>query len=358
MKAAPESTQALAPPKKKALVSPIKILVVIAISASILAYYFRGRDWHALLQAVEEANIYLACAGALIMVLNTWFFEVYLRGVHFTWFHGPFPWRDYFWMRGALYLVFLVNSQLSGAIRILYLVKKTQATFTFYAGVAFFRIILRAGALALLMIPLTWFVFELAVFKNSEWNRFYWTIFIIWNLGMLLDFYIAFRYKKFFGLSRFFFNKFEHPFFKPFQMATNYQWAWTMVVGFFPFFIFIGSYWMMAYAFNITIPVFYFMVSFLFVLLLSNLPISFGGFGTTTMAWMLFFGNYADEAALLSFTLFLPMARMVIHGLIGLLCLKPALADLLTLLTEARQKNFSKEKEAEEIKNLFLNKEK
>lgn len=350
-----EPSQEVASSKdKKRLVSPLKIFFAILISASILFYYLHGQDWHALLDAVEEANLYLACSAALVMVLNVWFFEVYLRGLHFTWFHGPFPWRDYFWMRGALYLVVLINGPLSGAARILYIVKKTQATFTLYAGIALFRIILRAGAIALLMVPLTWFVFDLPVFRESGLNRFYWTVFIIWNLGMMVDFYCAFRYEKFFGLSRFFHHKFDHAFFKPFQIASPYQWLWTMLVGFFPIFIFIAAYWLMAYAFNIIIPFFYFVVCLVFVLFLSNLPISFGGFGTTTMAWMLFFGNYADEAALLSFTLFLPMARLVLHGVIGLLCLKPALTDLIVLLTEARQQNNNKEKETEELKKLFF----
>lgn len=342
--------------QNKNLVSPVKALFAIIISVAILAYYLHDKDWHLLLEAARQANIYLAFAGALVLVLNTWFFEVYLRGVHFTWFHGPFPWRDYFWMRGALYLILLINGPLSGAARVLYVVKKTRATWTLYFGIAFFRIILRAGSLALLMIPLTYFVYDLPVFKNSTMNLIYWTLFIVWNLGVMVDIYFAFLHKKYFGFSRFFVKKFEHPFFKPFQMATHYQWLWTMLVGFLPFFIFIGAYWVMAYAFNIVIPVFYFAVCFVFVLFLSNLPISFGGFGTTTMAWMLFFEDYADESMLLSFTLFLPMALLLIHGLIGLLCLKPALGDLGALLQEAKQKNNRKNTEAQEIKKIFLGK--
>ena len=359
IQSAQASSVALAAPKviqTKNLVRPSRIILAVVFSLSLLIYYLHDQDWFLIAHAAQQANLYLAFAAVFVLVLNMWLFEVYFRGSHFIWFHGSFPWHDYFWMSGALFLILLINGPLSGAARVLYVVKKTQATWTLYFGIALFRIILRAGSLALVMIPLTFFVYDLPVFANSRFTLIYWFVFIVWNLGVLADFYFVFFHQKYFGFSRLVKHKLQHELFKPFQMATRFQWLWTMTIGFIPFCIFIACYWVMAYAFGIVIPLFYFMICFIFVLLLSNLPLSFGGFGTTTMAWMLFFSDYASEANLLSFTLFLPLALLLIQGLVGVFCLKPALGDLGVLLEEARQKNQRKEKEASEIKNIFLNK--
>jgi len=139
--------------------------------------------------------------------------------------------------------------------------------------------------------------------------------------------YFAFFHKKYYGLSRLIKNKILHEFFITFREATHFQWLWTLFIGTLPFFIFVICYWLMAYAFGINIPFWYFSISIFFVLLLSNLPLTFGGFGTTTMAWVLFYSDFAEESLLLSFTLFLPLARIAVFAIVGLFCLKPALKD-------------------------------
>jgi hypothetical protein len=345
---------------EKKIVDGKKIFLALLVSFAILAYYFYDQDWQGLSLAIKDANVPLAVLAVVLLVLNNWFFEVLLRGVHFNWFHeglqGKFPWRDYFWMRGALYLILVVNGPLSGAARVLYLVNKTKISWTLYFGIGFFRLILRAGLIALVMLAFSYLLVEKQLLSQAGIPYFYWFAFIFWNLFVFVDAYLAFMNGRFLGLTRLIENKLDHEFFAAFNKATLYQWLWTLVVGTFPMVIFLFCYWMMALAFNIDIPLWYFSLSIVFVLILSNLPIAFGGFGTTTMAWMLFYKDYADESLLLGFTLFLPTARLLVHGTVGLLCLKPALADFFTLLDEAKNNNEQKVMAQQDLKSLFSNK--
>jgi len=331
-----------------------KTLATLVVSFLILAYYFYDQNWSDILKAAEHANISLALGSFFFLVIGQWLIEVYFRGMHFTWFHGPFPWKDYFWMRGALHLVLLINGPLSGGARMLYLVKKTGITWTLYFGLAVFRLILLSGVVASIMLLATFSMLKEGLFEQSGIPEGYWFAFIIWNMFVFVDFYLAFFHKKYFGISRLFMNKVNHEFFKAFRNATHLQWLWTLIVGALPFVLLILCYWLMAYAFGIHIPLWYFAISLFFVLLLTNLPLSFGGFGTTTMAWMLFYGDYAEESLILSFTLFLPLARILVCGVVGLLCLKPALNDFFELLADAQQGNSQKDLAKREIKSIFF----
>lgn len=330
-----------------------KTILALIVSVLILAYYFYDQNWSAIFAATQHANIPLATAVFFFMVIAQWLIEVYLRGKHFTWFYGPFPWKDYFWMRGALFLVVIINGPLSGAARVLYLVKKTGISWTLYFGLGLFRLVLLGGIIAILMLLVTYPMLQENLFKESNISLFYWSLFIAWNLFVLLDVYLAFFHKKYIGFSRLIKNKVDHEFFKGFKQATHFQWLWTLCVGALPFLVLIICFWLMADAFGIHIPFWYFSISIVFVLILSNLPLTFGGFGTTTMAWLLFYKDFADESLLLSFTLFLPLARMVVYGVLGLVCLKPALNDFLVLLAEAKQSNAQKEKAKQDIRSIF-----
>jgi uncharacterized membrane protein YbhN (UPF0104 family) len=341
--------------KIKKIVSVKQILPALVISFSILFYFFYNQNWSELFQIAKSANLLLAMSMFLVMVVCQWLIEIYLRGMHFTWFHGPFPWIDYFWMRGALYLVLIINGPLSGAARVLYLVKKTSISWTLFLGISVFRILLLSGFVGLVMLAATLPMLKGGLFEQSGISVFYWSAFIVWNLFIFVDLYLAFFYKKYFGFSRLIKSKVGHQFFTAFNTANHFQWLWTIVVGALPFFVLVSCYWIMAASFGINIPLWYFSLSMIFVILLSNLPLTFGGFGTTTMAWMLFYSEYADESVILSFTLFLPIARLIVYGSLGLLCLKPAMKDFFGLLAEAQEANEGKEQAKQDIKSLFTN---
>lgn len=331
-----------------------KVLAALSISFLILFYYFYDQDWSAIFVAAKHANLPLAITLFFLMVICQWLIEVYFRGMHFTWFYGRFPWRDYFWMRGALYLVLIINGSLSAAARVLYLVKKTGISWTLYFGLGIFRLILVAGVIAFIMLLATYPMLKEDLFKQSGIPLFYWFAFIAWNLFIMLDLYLAFVHKKYLGLSRLIRNNIDHEFFTAFRQAKFFQWLWTLVVGALPLLVLIVFYWLMAEAFTLHIPFWYFSTSIIFVILLSNLPFTFGGFGTTTMAWLLFYKDFSDESLLMSFTLFLPLARLLVYGVIGLFCLKPSLKDFFNLLAEAKQSNLQKEKAKQDIKSLFI----
>ena len=63
-------------------------------------------------------------------------------------------------------------------------------------------------------------------------------------------------------------------------------------------------------------------------LAIADLPITFAGFGTTTLAFFTFFADYGSADAMAAITLFLPFVRAVFRAVVGLVCLRPALQDI------------------------------
>jgi len=87
----------------------------------------------------------------------------------------------------------------------------------------------------------------------------------------------------------------------------------------------------LALAFEVKVPFLQFMVFSPLVMLITDLPIAFAGFGTATLAWVIFFRDYGSTEDLAALTLFLPFTRSVCRALIGLVSLRPAFQDISTL---------------------------
>ena len=69
-----------------------------------------------------------------------------------------------------------------------------------------------------------------------------------------------------------------------------------------------------------------------FAFVIMDLPIAFSGFGTMTLAWMTFFGEYGSLENITALTLFMPVARIICRAAIGAVSLKPALSEINLLL--------------------------
>ena len=91
------------------------------------------------------------------------------------------------------------------------------------------------------------------------------------------------------------------------------------------------GYYFLAHAFSVDVPFWECLVVMPLVLFISNLPIAFGGFGTTTLAWQEFFGQYGAADSIAALTLFIPAGRLLLRGLIGLISLPAAYHEVTTM---------------------------
>ncbi len=99
-----------------------------------------------------------------------------------------------------------------------------------------------------------------------------------------------------------------------------------------PFILSLTGIYFVALAFEVNIPYLEFMAVYPLMMFIIDLPIAFAGFGTTTLAFIAFFGGYGSAEAIAALTLFLPFARATLRVLIGLVSLRPAIQDINTLL--------------------------
>jgi hypothetical protein len=94
------------------------------------------------------------------------------------------------------------------------------------------------------------------------------------------------------------------------------------------FFVSLCLHYVAARAFGLEIP-FAPLVAFLPVIfMVAALPITVAHLGTTQAAWIFFFGAYADAPRLLAFSLAAHLTFVVTRGLLGVLFLPRAYADL------------------------------
>ncbi len=95
-----------------------------------------------------------------------------------------------------------------------------------------------------------------------------------------------------------------------------------------PFILVVVGLYFLNLAFDIKVPLLEFLVVGPLALMVMDLPIAFSGFGTATLAWMVFFGDYGTEENIEALTLFLPFTRAALRAVIGVGSLRPALKEI------------------------------
>lgn len=299
--------------------------IPVTISAIILYFYLFKQDWHQILYAAQNTNFSLAFLAILIPQVIIWFADVLITKNHFTWFHEPFPWKDYFWARGSLYLPLLINTALGSAGIAFYLYHKTHAAWAKLLGILFFRCILTIWAITMMMIPATLAMHYWGLTKQLNVNPY-----VLWLILILFfTWFIAAWMTWHHNTNVLRLRHIYSEFWTAFREATRKQWIQTFIIGGIPVILLLVGIWVLAMTFGINIPFMEFIVAAPLMFLLSELPIAFAGFGTTTMAWFLFFGNYGDEAAITSFTVFLPSARLAARAIIAAISLPLSLKGVL-----------------------------
>jgi len=263
-----------------------------------------------------------------------WFIETLLVERHMKWFHGPFPFWTFFWVRGSIYILMFVNVALGSGGVLLYTQRRARITWRKLAGIILFRFGLMLWAISVIMVPLTLAMHYYGLTEKARINMYVWWGFLIFGVVYLINGWMTWHHGTHFGISKYVVRDRNSEFWTAFRMASKRQWylTWAMMLP--PFILTIVGMYFLALAFNIHIPFIEFMVVGPLMLIVMDLPIAFGGFGTATMGWTLFFGAYGSEVEIAALTLFLPFARSACRALIGLVSLKPALEEVSSLLQE------------------------
>lgn len=320
--AAPKLLSRIPPWAKKAVPALISLLI--------LYYYFHDQDWAGLWAATARARLWLALLAIAVPQLAYWVLDVALTERTMTWFHAPFPWRPYFWVRGAIYILQILNPSLAGST-VLYIQRRTLIPWRKFAGILLFRFGMTMWALTLFLIPATLAMHYYGLAERAKLNLFLWWGLLIFGLAWMIEAWIVWHHQKQFGLSKIVVRNRESEFWTAFRQATRGQWLATGALALAPMLFVLLGFYLLALAFEVRVPFWQFLAVSPLVMLIMDLPIALAGFGTTTLAWMAFFGEYGAEENLAALTLFLPVARSLCRGLIGLISLRPALADLADL---------------------------
>ena len=113
------------PIKRSRIPNWVKQFVPVLVSAAILYYYFHDQDWRALLDATQRAVLWVAILATAVPQILMWVLNVVVTDWTMVWFHGPFePWK-FFWVRGAIFILQMVNNPMASGGTMLYLQRKT-----------------------------------------------------------------------------------------------------------------------------------------------------------------------------------------------------------------------------------------
>jgi hypothetical protein len=324
--------------KKSTLVKTLTRRVLPAvISVAILVYYFRNQEWEKLLQSTENANIWLAVLAILIPQLIFWYVEAMAVHKSFEWFHGPFPFWDYFWVKGTGYILLFINTALGASGILIYQKVKADISMERFLGILLFRSAMLMWGVCIASIPFTLalhYYGHAGLFGN--WIYAWWAL-LIFGAYWFIEAWIVWHYKKSFGIAAIIANQRENDFWTAFHNSKPKHWIYMWAMMFPPFFITLIGYYFVTIAFNVDVPFFYFIVVIPMAIAIMDLPIAFAGFGTATIAWNAFFGDYGTAADIAALTLFIPICRTGVRILMGIISIKPAADEIGTLMDARKQ---------------------
>ncbi len=313
-----------------------KVLPVL-VSVAILSFYLRELDWQKLAEASKRADLTLAFAAVVIPQVFSWFMGALLVERTLNWFHGPFSIKAYFWVRGASYILAFVNNALHGGGLFLYQKFKADISWTKLLGILLFRAGLFFWSVGLVMIPATAALHHYGLaekaFGSQTMLRVWWAILIFPGVLFLAGNWLYwFRGIDVTGLSRIIVRDRNSEFWTAFRTARLRHWLLLWAITLPQLFVAVFCGQLLNLAFDVQAPWVEAIVVLPFAFVIMDLPIAFSGFGTMTLAWMTFFGDYGSLEDITALTLFVPVARILCRAAIGAVSLKPALSEINLLL--------------------------
>lgn len=323
-------TQAARSPKRR--MTFWRRVITILVSILILVFYFWRVDWHKLGDAIMNANLWMFLAARLFPILLYLFVDVYLLQRLIVWFHRPFGYSQVLYGRASLYILSLINPQVSNGGMFLYLMRRTGIGAEKLLGLIIFRFAWSVWSInfgVTLAIAAT-FYSKLGFHSPIGMKYIIPGVAFIW---LCLFFYLGLvsyfkRFKP--GLK-------HRPVWTAFYQATSEQ---CLAVSGLTLLLAVNgvvSNYFCAISFGINIPLNELMILLPIADIISTLPVAFLGLGVTTFAWQSLWASFATPEAFLSFTIALPVVTYLIRALIAVVAMPWASKEIELALDEPDQ---------------------
>jgi len=319
---------------KSNALSFIKKIVPVVISLSIIYYYFHNQNWIQLFTITRKVKLINAIMATALPQITFWIFEVLITERHLIWFHGKFSFKDFLWVRGAIYLLVMINTSLGFGGVCVYIWKKSKISWIKLSGIMVFRYLLTIWGLTILMILTIIFLYFYGEFEKMGIKILILGPIMFSLFAWMIDTWFFWHNDRHFGLTRLIVKNPENEFWTAFRNASLKQWILTWIISICPFIIYLIGIYFQLISFNVHIPFFKFILYSPLAMVVSDIPISFAGFGTTTISFIKFFGSYGTYKSVYAFSLFFPLTRAITRSFIGLISLKFAMKDINTLVKQ------------------------
>ncbi len=296
-------------------------VIAVAVTASIVLVLFWRIPMPQLLAALGQADYGLFLAA---MIPNTVFYfcwDTLVLGTAMRWFHGAVPYRDLFTARAASYVVGFFNTNLGRGALAAFLTRRLGSPF------------LQLGSTVLFLVwteylhLVAWATIGIVQIGATVPRELLWAPPLSALLWLMLFLY-ARRDDSSRGSARWLSASRQWALMRTFRLAPARRYGEMVLLRAPMFFASLCLHAVAARAFGLEIP-FVQMLAFLPVIfMVAALPITVGRLGTTQAAWLFFFGRYADAPRLLAFSLAAHLTFVVTRGVLGLVFLPRAWADL------------------------------
>jgi len=288
----------------KGIVNPI---VSVVLTIAIFALVLRRVPLSAVAIALRDAD---RARFLLLMIPNTLFYfawDTLVLGVAIRWFHGDVPYRELLPVRAASYVVGFFNTNLGRGAMAAYLCRRLRAPFLEVGSTVLFLVLTEYTQLVL------WAMLGLLAWR-AEISRS-----LIGAAAGVAVFWLLVRWllaPRGWSISR------------TFRLATPSRYAAIVLLRAPMFLVSLVLHYYAADTFGIHLP-FGQMVTFLPVIfMIAALPITVAHLGSTQVAWVFFFSQYAPAPRLLAFSLAAHLVFAFTRAVLGVFWLPVAYSDL------------------------------
>jgi hypothetical protein len=278
------------------------------VGCSILAYLIWRFDFYALLDALAHADVVLYAAVLIVFIIVNFLADAQNLYAIFSLYHTPIPFRDSVTIRGASYLLMIIDYTLGMGSVVYYLKQYKNISVSLGTGLMIFSFYITHVSLKLMAL----FGYVFTLDRPSPLLDKIALICVVW---LAIDFVIMVFWKNL--PNRSFFKKLNFSFVKVFKessvkviaLNTAYRCVFYFTSTLFFFFA--------AKTFHMDIP-FSAMAAYVpAILLVISIPISAFGLGTSQAAMLFFFKDYGSPAQILAFSLVYSASVIIGRGIVG-----------------------------------------
>jgi|GEM_PF-1568978 len=299
-------------------------LGLFLLSGLILAFFLRDVEWVKVIEASQDANIVLAIFTTVVSWVVSWVVIALVSQKVVQWFYADLPFWDYLWVRGASFILQIINPTLRSGTVMLYKKKKSKISWQALWGGQLFLAGVFGWGYALFFIVVTFLYQALGYTYSLDYLPYImWFVLLVPGLSFLLLSLSFFWYGKDpTRVGRLIVRKKHEEFWRPFYQAKLKHWMYMFSIVWLVVIIHVVAIYYRNIAFGVEVPFIILLGTFALATVVADLPIGYAGFGTTTMAWTYFYGDYGTKEQIVALTIFMPAAGLAVKAMLGGLFLK------------------------------------